>query len=315
MKTSETRLSIFQNSSLKSLLGWIAVFASAFCFYMSTVSIRWSRASVDLDPSFFVFARFLMGFGVACIVIKVRNIPLKPKYYHLLIGRTLFNCAAVFCFFKAVTVTSVAQANILNMTYPLFITIFSWVFFKNQRDLITVAMVFVSIIGVWLVLSPVSSGMHMDHMDQTWGLMSGIFAAAALIYLNISRQHHDTHTILFFMFGLGSAIMFVVSYNNIFLPNLLELFYLSLCAVFGITGQYLVTLGFRYVTAVEGSIISSTRILLAALLGPIMVSESALTTAGWMGAILIFTANGVLAARKTKTTLEKEGVRPKERSA
>ncbi|MCP3954481.1 MAG: EamA/RhaT family transporter, partial [Desulfobacterales bacterium] len=78
-------------------------------------------------------------------------------------------------------------------------------------------------------------------------------------------------------------------------------------AAFGIAGQYLLTLGFRYVTAVEGGIISSTRILLAALLGPILVAEPALTIAGWLGALLIFGANVVLAARKTKSTVAGEG--------
>ena len=60
-------------------------------------------------------------------------------------------------------------------------------------------------------------------------------------------------------------------------------------------------------TAVEGGIISSTRILLAALLGSFLVSEPALTVAGWLGALLIFGANVVLAARKTKNIVVGEG--------
>ena len=58
------------------------------------------------------------------------------------------------------------------------------------------------------------------------------------------------------------------------------------------------TLGFRYVTAVEGSIISSMRILLAALLGPLVAGEPSLAAAGWVGAILLFCANATLAIRR-----------------
>jgi len=77
-----------------------------------------------------------------------------------------------------------------------------------------------------------------------------------------------------------------------------------LCASTGIAGQYLLTVGFRYVTAVEGGIISSTRILLAALFGPLLVAEPTLTLTGWTGALLIFSANVVLAGRKTKNAME-----------
>ena len=48
---------------------------------------------------------------------------------------TLTNTIAVYCFYKAVDVGSVAEANILNMTYPLFVALFSWIFLRDQRDL------------------------------------------------------------------------------------------------------------------------------------------------------------------------------------
>ena len=80
----------------------------------------------------------------------------------------------------------------------------------------------------------------------------------------------------------------------------MELFFLLCCSAAGVIGQYLITFGFLYVTAVEGSIISSSRILLAALLGPLLVADPALTVMGWCGALLIFTANVTLALRRAK---------------
>ena len=89
-------------------------------------------------------------------------------------------------------------------------------------------------------------------------------------------------------------------HQHIFWPNESELFYLVVSALFGIGGQYLLTYGFRFVTAVEGSIISSSRILLAALLGPVIVADPALAFTGWIGAVMIFTANVVIATRKAR---------------
>ena len=92
--------------------------------------------------------------------------------------------------------------------------------------------------------------------------------------------------------------MFGIFSGDFFWPDPLEFYYLGLCAATGVAGQFLLTIGFRYVTVVDGSIISSMRILLAALLGPFVVGELPLDAAGWTGALLLFGANALLALRR-----------------
>jgi drug/metabolite transporter (DMT)-like permease len=84
----------------------------------------------------------------------------------------------------------------------------------------------------------------------------------------------------------------------IFWPNASEFHYLLLCSLFGIGGQYLLTYGFRFVTAVEGSVISTSRILLAGLLGPMVAGDPMLPLSGWIGAALILMADVMLTVRK-----------------
>ncbi len=100
------------------------------------------------------------------------------------------------------------------------------------------------------------------------------------------------------MFGIGSLIMFLFFNSHFFIPSRQAFIYLAACSALGIGGQYLLTVGFRYVTAVEGSIISSSRILLAAICGPLIAMDPALNMYGWIGALLIFSANVILAIRK-----------------
>ncbi|MBU8848449.1 MAG: DMT family transporter [Desulfobacterales bacterium] len=282
---------------LKVLLGCICIFGSAFFFYLATVIIKWAQINgLQIDPALFVFARFLLGFFSILILmgIKKKKIRIKKKRY--LIGRTVANCVAVYCFFKGVDLTSVAQANILNMTYPLFIAIFSWTFLKEQRDAIATVIVVFAFAGVWLILAPEEMSFNLNSL---WALASGISAAIAIMYLNLSRQVHDTETILFFLFGLGSVIIFIFFFNKMHLPQYSELKYLFFCSLSAIVGQYLITLGFKYVTAIEGGIISSTRILLAAVLGPVIAMDPILSASGWTGAFLIFIGNVYLTLRKT----------------
>ena len=156
-------------------------------------------------------------------------------------------------------------------------------------------MVGVAFAGIWLILAP---GKIAFQATSFWGLASGLAAAMSMTYLNVSRQYHDTNTVLFFMFGLGALLILAFFHADFFWPNLQALYYLVLCAAFGVAGQFLLTIGFRYVTAVDGSIISSMRILLAALLGPIVVGAPPLNATGWVGALLLFGANAVLAVRR-----------------
>lgn len=280
------------SAGTRSMIGWLTVFGSAFFFYLATVIIRWAASSVQISSAYFVFSRFLLGFIVVGTTMLVQRQRLQPRKYHFLIGRTVANTLAVFFFYKAVEVGTVAEANILNMTYPLFVALFSWFFLRDQRDVFSLIVLAVAFVGIWMLLSPGDINVRLENL---WGLCSGITAAAAIVYLNISRRYHDSQTILFFMFGLGMMLMGLFFHEAIFLPNSTELFFLLSCSIAGVLGQYLLTYGFLYVTAVNGSIISSTRILLAALLGPLLVADPPLTLSGWSGALLIFAANAVLA--------------------
>lgn len=251
-------------------------------------------AGLAIMPSVFVFYRFLLGFLCILVLFAAQRKFIKVKNLHYLIGRTLANCCAVYCFFKAVGVTSVAQANILNMTYPLFVAVFSWFLFREERSFMTILIVLTAFAGVWLIVNP---GQMSFQIQSLWGLASGISAAFAIIYLNLSQRVHDTETTLFFLFGLGGLLIFLIFHQQMRIPENQEWLFILLCSGFSIVGQYLITLGFNYISAVEGSIISSTRILLAALLGPFIASDPWLSFNGWIGALLIFGANVYLALR------------------
>jgi len=277
-------------------MGWLAVFASAFFFYMATVTIRWARPAVSIDPAFFVFARFALGFVIVSCSMAIKRRSLRANRYRFLIGRTAGNTLAVFCFYQAVEATTVANANILNMTYPIFVALIAWFFLREQRDGVALAMVPLAFAGIWLIVAP--AGVQWD-WNNGWGLASGITASFAIVFLNLCRKHDSAEITLFYMFGWGALIILAMFHDRIHMPDAGESYYLLLCSLFGVGGQYLLTYGFRFVTAVEGSIITSTRILLAAILGPVMVADPALGPSGWIGALLIFAANVVLAVRKT----------------
>ncbi len=281
----------------QQILGCLLVFVAALCFYLSTAAIRWSAQHVAIAPAFFVFIRFLLGFLLVCLMMIIRRQRLRPKRYSLLVGRAAANGIAVYCFYTAVTKTSVAEANILNMTYPVFVALLSWIFLKQQRDRAMSICALVAFVGIWLVLGRGTMALDLNHL---WGLCSGFSGSLAVIFLNLSRRHHDTQTVLFYLFGLGAIFTYTAFHTYIHWPTAREAYYLILCSGLAIIGQYCITFGYRYVTAVEGGIIASSRILLAAALGPFIAGDPWLTSWGWLGAAIIFSVNAFLAWRKAR---------------
>ena len=283
--------------NVKVIGGCASVLVSAFCFYLSTATIRWAQIrGVNPDPAFYVLTRFLLGFLLIGVILTYQKRPPSPKQYHLLIGRAVANCVAVYCFYMAVKTTSVSHANILNMTYPVFVAMITWFCLHEQRDLGTIITLLMAFSGIVLILHPGNMSFNMYHF---WGIGSGISAAFAIVYLNLSRKVHDSETVLFYMFGLGSLFIYIGFHQRMVIQSTADILYLLLCGAFGIAGQYFITLGFRHITAVEGSIISSTRILIAAIAGPLLALDPAMTARAWSGALLIFAANVYLAIRKS----------------
>ena len=284
-------------ANFQIIAGSISVLLSAFCFYLSTATIRWGQLhGIHPDPSFYVLVRFLLGFVVIAGLLIAQRRPPRPVNYHLLAGRAVANSVAVYCFYQAVQTTSVAHANILNMTYPVFVALITWGFLPEQREGRTLLALLAAFAGIVLILYPGELSMDVHHL---WGLVSGISAALAIVYLNLSRKLHDSETVLFYMFGLGSVLIYAGFHEHMVIRREGDVLYLVVCGAFGIAGQYFITLGFRFITAVEGSILSSTRILMAAFLGPLIGLDPALVLHGWLGALLIFGANVYLAVRKT----------------
>ncbi|GAK51170.1 hypothetical membrane protein [Candidatus Moduliflexus flocculans] len=278
--------------------GRCAIFASEIFFYLASVAVRWSQdAHLELSSTFFVFVRFLIGFLLASSVLVIKRQPPRPHQLPYLLGRVFFYVAGVFCFFKAVETTTAAQGNILNMTYPIYTPLFAWLFFKQKRDLGAFGMAALAFVGMALVIAPTNMTFE---WGTIWGIASGLFTGFAVIFLNLARQQNKTEVVLFFVFGIGAALLFAIFGRSFFLPNKLEFLYLAGAGLTGVIGQYVLTLGARYVSPVEGSMISSSRIIFAAFVGPLICSDPALSLTGWIGALLIFAANAYMILRSAK---------------
>lgn len=295
--------------------GAVALLASALFFYLSTLYVQLSEQEVP--TSFYIFARFGLGYLITASYILLKNksqglttivqlLQLKASFW--LWVRALGNNIAVFFFFLAVIYGDVTNANFFNMLYPAFVAVFSPWLISEKNDFFSWSGIILSVVGAFLIVQTDEffiTGMPLTYAPADWfGILSAAIASIAIIALRkLRRENLSTEVILLFTFQIGTVLSFIdISYHFFsrgmffWLP---ALSFILVSGFFGILGQWGLTYGFRYVTAVHGSILSAFRILIALVFSWFFWKQP-FQWANFVGALFIFFANILLAIRNKK---------------
>jgi drug/metabolite transporter (DMT)-like permease len=105
------------------------------------------------------------------------------------------------------------------------------------------------------------------------GLLSGIVAAFAIITLSMARKYDSTIIIVFYLMAIGFLTNGLAMIPVFTMPEGVQYFHLVASGVFGAMGQVLLTMGYKSINAKTGSMISSSRIVFASLLGFFIFAE------------------------------------------
>jgi len=278
-------------SNNKQNLGRAYILVSAFCFYFSTVPIKLSQNLLDseIPVGAFVAFRFGVGFILLSLFFLFKREYFVVEDYRFVVGRALTNFIAVWLFFMGVSLTTASEGNILNLTFPIFVSLISLKVFADEKDYAAVWLSVLAFVGIYLVAKPEGLGFRPESL---WALGSGIVASSSVIFLKLARANHNPFIILFYMFAIGTVLSLILFYQDLMLIDYSQsLVYVLAAGICGFIAQYCVTEGIKYITAAEAGIVATTRILIAAILGPYVALEMPLNTIGWVGALIIFSVN------------------------
>ncbi len=241
------------------------------CFAAATVFAKLITNSSQISGIEVASFRFLIGFIASAITVYKLKIPLKPHKINLVLWRSVLNTLAVIFFFLSVQYTSITNANMLNMTYPVYIFIFSPLFIKSDKAKpINFLFLLLSCIGIFFVIHP---DFHKINQGDVFGLLSGIIGGFSVISLRMAREKDSTILILFYLMGIGLIINSVIVIPTFVAPKGINIFYIICSACIGFLAQVFMTSGYKHITAREGSIVSGSRIIFAVLLGVTVFSE------------------------------------------
>ncbi len=233
------------------------------------------------------FARFFMGFLYAGSYMLYYRRSIIPQNWNSVIGRCFFNILAASFFFLAIQHTTITNANMLNMTSPVYIFLLAPLFNQGthtgwQNYLFLV----LTMAGIYLVVVP-----DFAHINQgdVYGALSGLFGGIAISILHQARKYDSAHIILFYQMGLGSLTTYLLAMPTFDYPTWQVWAYVLLAGFSGAMAQVLLTIGYRYIDASTGSIVSSSQILVACTFGVLFFAEP-LTWQVILGGFFILTS-------------------------
>jgi drug/metabolite transporter (DMT)-like permease len=232
-----------------------------------------------------------MGFLFVSVAFYKNSISLVANKLSLLVWRGVLNTVAVILFFLASQYTTITNTHMLNMTYPFFIFLFAPLFFRQEKiSPFLYLILIVALAGIWLVINP---NLNSINKGDIFGLLSGLVAAFAIITLNMARKNDSTMVILFYLMSIGTILNGLVMLPVFVWPQGSQWLLLLASASVGVIGQICITYGYKYVTARAGSLVSTSRILYAVVLGMLIFRED-LTLRIATGGLLILLSIGIV---------------------
>ena len=200
-----------------------------------------------------------------------------------------------FCYFKAITMTSLSVAAILLYTAPAIVMVLSYFLFGEKltkRKLLSLAMTFVGCVLVTGILTEKGS-------VSAGGILVGLGAGLGYALYSIFSRYalakgYASLTITFYTFLIAAiASCFLTDMGKVMQVATNDMGNLFFCLAFGVlctVAPYLTyTLGLQYVENGKASIIASIEPVTATLLGALIFHEK-LTVTGVLGVVLVLAA-------------------------
>ena len=278
--------------------GILLLLITELCFALATVFGKLVTNNSNISGVEVTFARFFLGLFIALFYVLKEKKSIVPVKKHLIVLRAVSNTIALMLFFLAVQYTTVTNANMLNLTYPVFVFVISPFINKEKSNPLLFIFLAMTMIGVFLVINP-----NFKHINigDLFGLISAVCAAFGITILKEARHHDGPTVILFYLMVIGTVINFFVMLPVFIMPEGINILFLLISGLLGVIGQVLLTVGYKYVTPKSGSIVSAVRIIYASIFGIMIFHDhiDARIIAGGILVIISIIAVTLLSGRKT----------------
>ena len=266
------------------------MFISGMLFAVMSVMTKMSHLASfvgrPIPASEVVLARFAIGLLAMLPLHGRRGINLLGHDRKRLLLRGVWGGFAVYFFFLSLQQTSLAHAQILNYASILFAPLFAWIFLQERIAVRTGLAIIVAVAGIGMITLQHGKGGALNWGDL-YGLISGVLAGASITEIRRLRRTESAWSVFFYLclIGLPVALSGCLLDPPI-LPSASGWMVLAGMGGASVGAQMLLTFGYKYLLAAEGSLITMTQLLYIAVAGRVIFGE-ALTLWTLVGAAMI----------------------------
>jgi drug/metabolite transporter (DMT)-like permease len=212
--------------------------------------------------------------------------------------RSLAGTASMFCWFTALTMIPLADFTAISFTAPMFLTLLAMVLLGERIHVYRWSALLIGFAGVLIAIGP-----HLTLGGSSLGVLvafgAAVFSAAAIATLRSMSGAGGEHPLaITFYFSLTTVICSALTAVGGWpMPTPQQWFFIGLAALFGVFGQLLMTMSYRYAEASTLAPLDYANLLLAVALGYYFFAEVPHWSI-WIGAPLVIAAGLIILWRE-----------------
>ena len=253
---------------------WLTI--SAMLFAVMAVSVRMAGQH-GIPGSETTLVRFI--FGLMAVValhssgvtkVRLRRIP-------LLASRGIIGGIAIVLYFislsaaKGPGATSLTNSSFLGNSYFIYTPIFGALLIKERLRVSTVFMVFLALLGLYLIVQPDYS--HIRAGD-VYGFLAGITSAVAIVIIRELRKTEPAISIFLSLCVFGAVVaLLTMAVEKPVWPGTAGWWILTAMGISGAVGQLLMTYALKFTRAGEGGIIEMTTVVYTSAAGILWLGD------------------------------------------
>jgi drug/metabolite transporter (DMT)-like permease len=212
--------------------------------------------------------------------------------------RSLAGTASMFCWFTALTLIPFADFTAISFTAPMFLTVLAMVLLGERIHAYRWTALVIGFVGVLITIGP-----HLTLGARSFGVLvalgAAVFSALAITTLRSMSGRGGEHPLaITFYFSLTTVICSAATaFGGWPMPTREQWIFIVLAALFGVFGQLLMTMSYRYAEASTLAPLDYTNLLFAVALGFYLFDEVPHWSM-WIGAPLVIAAGLIILWRE-----------------
>lgn len=248
---------------------------SALAFALMTACVK--LVNLHNIPVFeIVAARALISLLISYADLKRKKISVWGNNKKLLIARGVSGTFALICIYSAVTILPLAEATLLQYTYPVFTAILALIFLKEKIQRSTLLCITLCIIGLLVMGKPNFSIANTNALPWSSVMLALLGAfGSAVSYVTVKQlSRTENSSVIIFYFPLIALPLSVFLLGDGFvMPDIQAFLLLLFVGIFTQIGQVGLTKAMQCEDANKVSAYSYVQVVFSIILGVIVFNE------------------------------------------